>query len=253
VHEHEATHETLRLHTVVQTVLLGLFGSFLMYLKVANVLAYYVRPDYQMFTFVMGGVLLVAALINLAILFGQRHQLHVTISPAELSQVFLFVLILTLGVFLPRRSLSAQVAALRGTNQNLLSGSQLKNLTLNDNASPLLHTASTLNYNIADWIRLFSVNPEPDNYVDKKVNVEGFVQSNADGTFTVSRFVVTCCAVDATPIGLIVDRGLNDLKTDDWVHIDGKLEVKEINGQRQVVVEPSDVKKIPQPSEPYLY
>src|SRR5258708_25622035 len=106
MHEHD---ESLRLHTVVQTILLGVLGIFLMYLKVTNALAYYVRPDYQMFTFVMGGVLLVAALLNVVFLFGQRHQLRITISFAELSQVFLFVLILTLGIFLPRRSLSVQL------------------------------------------------------------------------------------------------------------------------------------------------
>lgn len=236
---------------MIESILLTIIGAFLIYLKLSDALKYYVRPDYQLFTLVMGVVLLISGIANF-VMWLQRPKVHTHNAVQKFATLLSIFLIFGLGFVVPRRPLSAEAAALRGTNQSLISGTQEKNLTLSQ-PSPLLQNVNSNDYNIADWIRLFSVDPEPDNYIGKPISVDGFVQTNVPNGFTISRFVVTCCAVDATPIGIIVDQNPGNLQSNDWVHVTGRLNVKMIDNKRQIVIDPQDVKKISQPSEPYLY
>ncbi len=230
-------------------------GIFLMYLKVSNALGYYVRPDYHLLTFGVGIFLVIVGVCSSfsSLLYFKNPKKSWRISIPKVCALIIIIFILFVGVVTPRRALSAQLASLRGTNQNLLVGTHTNSAASSDQGSPLLQANKSESYTIADWIRLFSVDPEPDNYIGKPVSVIGFVQVNPNQTFTVSRFVITCCAVDATPIGLVVDQKVSELHSDDWVHVTGKLKVATINDKRQAVIEPSEVQKISQPADPYLY
>jgi len=119
--------------------------------------------------------------------------------------------------------------------------------------SPLTGKSVSNNYTIADWVGLFQIDPEPESYSGKSVNVIGFVQPQKDGTFAVIRYVISCCIADATPIGIPVDKKLGDLKPDDWIQVKGIFVVKTIDGSRQVVIKPDSIEKVTQPVEPYLY
>jgi putative membrane protein len=85
------------------------------------------------------------------------------------------------------------------------------------------------------------------------ISTEGLVLKNKDtgtDTFVLIRFLIFCCAVDATPLGIPVtwDKSA-ELKQDTWVRVNGKLVVDQ-NGAKIVGEE---VTAVPQPSDPYLY
>ena len=68
--------------------------------------------------------------------------------------------------------------------------------------------------------------------------LSGFVYKDpklAKNQFVISRFVVTCCIVDATPIGIIVESpDAPNLKADTWVEVEGLLQKRIIGGADKI-------------------
>lgn len=111
---------------------------------------------------------------------------------------------------------------------------------------------------LVDWVRTLNVYPEPDSYTGQKVKVQGFVIHPADigkEYIFLARFVLTCCAADAYPIGLPVklEQGQERYAPDIWLEIEGKMVTENINGKRQLTIAADSLKKIPQPENPYSY
>lgn len=111
---------------------------------------------------------------------------------------------------------------------------------------------------LIDWIRILNVYPEPDAYTDDPVNVSGFVIHPSDWSenhMMVARFVLTCCAADAYPVGLPVQlKGDRDeFAPDSWVAIQGQMMTETLDGQRRLVIQPNEVTAIPEPNNPYEF
>ncbi|MEN9280134.1 MAG: TIGR03943 family protein, partial [Gloeomargarita sp. DG_1_4_bins_134] len=74
--------------------------------------------------------------------------------------------------------------------------------------------------------------------------------------FFIARFVVTCCAADAYPVGMPVDLPSGDAKqypADTWLEIRGKMGTGQVKGQRRLVLQAEQVTPIQPPANPYLY
>ncbi|MGB3513232.1 MAG: TIGR03943 family protein [Microcoleaceae cyanobacterium] len=113
---------------------------------------------------------------------------------------------------------------------------------------------------LIEWIRTLNVYPEPDAYNDQKVEVTGFViypPALSEQYFWISRFILTCCAADAYPVGLPVKlpegRSRSKYPQDSWFKIEGKMITDELNGQRKLTILPSEIEPIPKPKNPYDY
>ncbi|MGH1394140.1 MAG: TIGR03943 family putative permease subunit [Trichormus sp.] len=111
---------------------------------------------------------------------------------------------------------------------------------------------------LVDWVRTLSVYPEPDSYTGQKVKVQGFVIHPPDmgkEYIFIARFVLTCCAADAYPIGLPVklSKGQERYSPDTWLEIEGQMVTETINDKRQLTIAANSLKKIPQPENPYSY
>lgn len=112
---------------------------------------------------------------------------------------------------------------------------------------------------LVEWIRTLNVYPEPDAYTGQKANVQGFVlypPSLPAGYFWVTRFIITCCAADAYPVGLPVKIPENESRqfpADSWVEVTGKMITETFDGQRQLTIQGEEIKPIPQPKNPYDY
>ncbi len=111
---------------------------------------------------------------------------------------------------------------------------------------------------LIEWIRTLNVYPEPDAYEDDPVNVTGFAihPPNWDENhLMVARFVLTCCAADAYPVGLPVklagDR--SEYAPDSWITIQGEMTTETIDGQRRLVIQPESVTPVPEPDNPYEF
>lgn len=113
---------------------------------------------------------------------------------------------------------------------------------------------------LIEWIRTLNVYPEPDAYNGQKVEVTGFViypQTLSEQYFWISRFILTCCAADAYPVGLPVrlpeGRSRSKYPQDGWFKITGEMITDELNGQRKLTISPKEIESVPEPKNPYDY
>jgi uncharacterized repeat protein (TIGR03943 family) len=111
---------------------------------------------------------------------------------------------------------------------------------------------------LTEWVRTLNVYPEPDAYKGQKAKIEGFVihvKEQPDNFLMLSRFVITCCAADAYPIGIPVKLkgSRSEYKPDKWLRAEGEMATQTINGKRQLVVVAKTLSEIPKPDAPYEF
>ncbi|NEQ25020.1 MAG: TIGR03943 family protein [Microcoleus sp. SIO2G3] len=174
---------------------------------------------------------------------------HFTLLPPRLSSLLLLIVALV-GLGFTPRPFTSDVALNRGVTETLsMTRSQPQSFRA---------TVQPEARSIIDWIRTLSVYPEPDAYAGQKVDVKGFVihPPNLPADYLViSRFVITCCAADAYPVGLPVkiEGDRSRYAPDSWQQIRGSMMTETLNNQRQLVIQASAIESIPEPSNPYAY
>ncbi len=96
---------------------------------------------------------------------------------------------------LPPATLSARTAQQRSVDTPTLS-----NATGTQDVA-LLGSAGvdTSQYGVKDWAAVIRQTTDTSSLVGKPVRLTGFVVPGADGTFTLTRFVISCCAVTPSP------------------------------------------------------
>jgi uncharacterized repeat protein (TIGR03943 family) len=85
-----------------------------------------------------------------------------------------------------------------------------------------------------------------------RVTFEGFVTLDGapQGGFVLSRFIIACCIADAVTAQIpVVGASAVGMTQDQWVRVAGDLE---ISGD-QIALVATDIEKIPQPEQPYLW
>jgi uncharacterized repeat protein (TIGR03943 family) len=86
------------------------------------------------------------------------------------------------------------------------------------------------------------------------VDFVGFVARYPDtpaDEFMLTRYVITCCIVDATTVAVrVVNVPPGDFATNDWVEVKGTI--YPLGHQAIVEADPGGVTLVPQPAEPYL-
>ena len=90
-----------------------------------------------------------------------------------------------------------------------------------------------------DLMQLYlNIDDHPEQVYNQHWRLTGFVYKDprlAKNQFVISRFVITCCIVDATPIGIIVESPIApNLKADTWVEVDGLLQKRIIGGAGEI-------------------
>lgn len=175
-------------------------------------------------------------------------QGHVTLLPANISSALLLG-IAVFGMIYTPRAFASQTAIQRGISETL---------TLT-RAQPqrFVRAAAPEERTVIDWIRLVNVYPEPDAYTGEAVDIKGFVihpEGWPQDYIMVSRFVLTCCAADAYPIGLPVKvTSREPYPVDSWLEVQGEMMTQTFEGRRQLAIAPTQVKSIPEPKNPYEY
>ena len=114
---------------------------------------------------------------------------------------------------------------------------------------------------VLDWLVMFDQDSvgggDLSRFVGESARVRGFVYRDERfpaGTFMVSRFLLSCCAADAAPIGLAVRWPDADFLDDDaWVWVDGEFSVETFLDERMPVLVAGEVTSADQPPQPYLY
>ncbi|HEY9295673.1 MAG TPA: TIGR03943 family protein [Phormidium sp.] len=174
---------------------------------------------------------------------------HITLFPPGLSSLILLTAAI-LGFLISPRIFTSQIALQRGVTDTLLM----------TRAQPReFRTAKRAEERtLIDWVRTLNVYPEPDAYTGQKAKVEGFVihpPQLPDDYLLLSRFIITCCAADAYPVGLPVklSSSRTNFASDTWLNVEGEMTTETLSGKRQLVIKANSLTPIPEPKNPYDY
>lgn len=233
-------------------MLIGIAVIATIWLSFGNELVLYIHPRYIVFTIIMG----VIALALVVASFVVRTHPEDEERPSPLSMIALGVaaLIAVAMVAIPPATLTSATASQRDINSTTL-GAETQSVSEADAAS----VATFATFTVVDWASLLRQTSDLSFYAGKPVDVLGFITADPDdptNMFYVSRFVVTCCAVDAQPTGIPVflANWQDTYAVDDWIEATGQFSTNPSTSSKQsIALKPDSVTKVDRPSEPYLY
>ncbi len=237
-------------------VLIGVAVVATIWLAFGNQLVLYIHPRYIVFTMIMGVIALVLVVASLVVRTHAEAEEEPRRAAKVLSMIGLAVaaVIAAAMVVVPPATLTSATASQRDINSTTL-GSETQSVSAAAGAS----VATFATFTVADWSSLLRQTSDLSFYAGKPVDVVGFITPDKDdptNMFYVSRFVVTCCAVDAQPVGVPVflANWQDTYQTDDWVQLTGQFGTNPSTASSQsVALNPDAVAKVDQPSEPYLF
>ncbi len=112
-------------------------------------------------------------------------------------------------------------------------------------------------FTVKDWATLLHQGLGDDFFAGKPAAFSGFLVATDDPDVVyVARFLVTCCAVDAQPLGvpIYLPGWDEDYDVDDWVQVSGGFVPNpDAAGSEPIVLVPDEVTAIDQPAQPYVY
>lgn len=257
-----------RASSTVGLVLLAACIVSTLWLTITGQLGLYIHPRYFVFTGIMAVVGLVATVAGFALRPAEAadehdhdhapagspspasHGLRGRVSRVAVAAVVTVTVVAVL--VLPPRTLTTSTVTQRALNSS----------TVASDAAPdqeLLGTSDFSTLGVKDWSQLLAQTTDPTFFTSKSVDITGFVSADPDDpddVFYVTRFVVTCCAVDAQPVGVPVYQPgwKSTLQTDEWVEVKGPFASNPSAKSRQpLAVMPQGVTKVDQPADPYVY
>ncbi|WP_411698429.1 TIGR03943 family putative permease subunit [Conyzicola sp.] len=227
------------------------------WLALTNQLILYIHPRYVLFTVIMA----VVALVFVAASAFLREPHDHDAPPSRRQNVVsgaaaVLSLVIAAGIIVvPPATLSSATLEQRAINNGGLAGDQAQSV-----ASVASTTdAAFAKFTVLEWSSLLRQTSELSVFSGKPVDIVGFVSADPDdpeNMFFVSRFVITCCAVDAQPIGVPVyaPGWADDVAVDQWVRVTGGFDTNPSGvSQQAIAVVPDTVEVVEQPGEPYLY
>lgn len=173
---------------------------------------------------------------------------HISLFPPGWSSALLIVTAI-LGLITTPQVFASQSAIQRGVTESI-SLIRAQPQSFRSSSNPAQRT-------LIEWVRMLNVYPEPDAYTGQVAKVQGFAVHPTDlppQFLMISRFVITCCAADAYPVGLPVKLKENrsSYPVDNWFEVEGKMITETFMGKRQLTIEASSIKKIAKPENPYV-
>ena len=273
-HDHAHAHDDAEAtgpaaRTAMRRTLTGL-GSVLavalgtLWLGLSGHLDLYINPRYSVFTLVLAAVAVPASVAGLLVVARQGAHAHdgdPEPRPGTGGRLLHGVLggiaaLVTVGtvlamLVLPPTTLSARTAQQRSVDTTSLSAA-----TGAGGRVALLGSGSvdTSGYGVKDWAALIRQTTDTSSLVGRELSLTGFVVPRSDGSFTLTRFVISCCAVDAQPVGITVATDRTVPAEGAWVTVRGALAANpDPSADDRVVIRAASVKTVTQPSDPYEY
>jgi uncharacterized repeat protein (TIGR03943 family) len=239
---------------------IGLIGLLLLNYWVGGKLNLLIHPNYHLLTLAAGSFL-----VGLAGWQGwgvwrrqqsartQPEMAHMGLLPIGWSSGIL-IGVAIVGFLITPKAFASHTALQRGVDDSLAS------MTTQVKPQAFKGTTKPEERSLIEWIRTLQVYPEPDAYVGQAVKIQGFaVHSTQLPTqyFQLARFTITCCAADAYPVSLPIKLRQGDrqsYKVDQWFEVEGTIISETLTaGNRQVVVDATQIRPIDEPANPYSY
>jgi putative membrane protein len=229
-----------------------------------------IHPNYIPLAAIAGILLLFIAGLKIAQIDRQRGNKaasnpsdsieHITLFPVGWGSSLL-IITAVLGLIISPQVLTSQAALQRGISESLpLLREQTQLFRIDSNSEERT---------IVDWVRTLNAYPEPDAYTGQKAKFSGFVvhlNELPEKYIVLSRFIITCCAVDAYPVGipLKLPQNRSNYPADTWLQVEGTMTTENLpitsqnteekgENKRQLVLNTTTIVKIPTPKDPYDY
>lgn len=213
-------------------------------------LKWYIHPRYELFSLALATTGVLLALATLITLPKHNHKTsHKRYRPYGTMLIIISSVVMLL-VIQP-----AALTSLTVSQRVMNSGA---NATSDARESAILkERGSYTNFTIKDWSLLLSQSSDPKQYQNKPAKFSGFITASKDeNVFFVSRFVVTCCALDARPIGVPVysPGWRKTFAPDQWVETSGVFIANpNTNTTERTVLSPDYVRPIDKEKNQYVY
>jgi uncharacterized repeat protein (TIGR03943 family) len=228
------------------------WGILLLKYAIDGTLYILIHPSYYLLVTVTGGCLLLIGICQGWRLYrgkiGNPQELHSSLLPPGVTTMLLLGTAIA-GLIITPKLFTSQAAIQRGVSAEAVTVTRSQTQAFRATVKPESKT-------LVDWVRTINNYPEPDAYLGQKININGFAFYNSklpDNYLMLSRFVITCCAADAYPVALPVKfTGTRQTyPQDSWFQVKGKAIVETLSGNRQLVIEASEINPIPAPKNPY--
>lgn len=241
---------------------MGVTVAVVLWLWFSGNLSLYIHPRYNFFTVTMAIVAVVSLVIYVAMRSQRRvsdaddhddHEHATAPTWAERLSTVVGLAALAALVVLPPATLSTQTVDNRSINQSGLGDA---GAVFDQAASGQSETFAA--FTVREWAAILSQTSDPAFYAGKPVNVVGFISEDPEDSdqFFLTRFVVSCCSVDAQPVGVPVRMpGWQDsFAPEEWVAISGQFVLNPSStSPHAMVLSPAEVEPTEQPDEPYLF
>ncbi|MFW5703029.1 MAG: TIGR03943 family putative permease subunit [Candidatus Dojkabacteria bacterium] len=260
------------LSNAINFLLIFLFSVFVIWLGIRGELDFYVHPRYETFSLAFAGITFFVSLLGVShylysLFFRvdmydheyqqygleQAHHIHThtEVDHPNYLGYLLIVLPLLPAFLLPVAPLQSITAQQRELDLNNI------NQTATSIASIDIFSRNSVDFSFEEWLITIQQNPDLEQYVGDKIRLSGFIfRSEVSGVdeFLLARFQVTCCAVDARPVGIyvIAPDWEEEYQEDDWLEVSGEFATIEIVGRQEPAINPTEIKRISVPNDPYL-
>ena len=236
--------------------------SYIILIAVRGQLGFYIHPRYHLLAVVAtvaGSMLLI---IDIALqlrhnLAGkQRASAGVTTTerPEKPRRKISLLSIITAGILalaivLPPRPLSSSSAANRATSGPTSTTGRC------DKPEPLDGKPVSMNR----WRSAFDDCPNDSFFDGVTIDVTGFVARDPSGFydnhyFELSRFVISCCAVDSTPISILVKSpDAERYRNNQWLRLSGQIKRELSGGKAVYVLTNPTITPTTEPANPYEF
>lgn len=244
-------------------IAIAVLAAVSLWLGAEGRLGFYIHPRYNLFTIVMASIAIVLLVIAVATRRagdhdhdhahgeGRRGTRQRRLLRGEAVSLSFVAGVVAAVLVLPPATLSSATADNRSSNAVDALGTP-EGLD-GDGGLEIYETLT-----VRDWASLLSQNQNPSYYRGKPVNTVGIVTASEDSpdVFLLTRFVVTCCAVDAQPVSIPVymPGWRDEVAVDSWVRIEGGFQPTPsgVTGSPVVIV-PLTISDEEVPNEPYLF
>ena len=175
--------------------------------------------------------------LGAAMLLRQRHTRNRPLQPREAAGIAALLMPILLALAVPHAELGAAAAERRAIDPTAIA-----------RVAAARATTSQISY---AQIMADAIHPQPGTKPGVRVGLIGFAMQRpgtAPGLFQVTRFQLTCCIADATPLFVTVDPPGAVPPRDAWVSVTGPLARR----QGELIVQADSVQRIDEPARPYL-
>ncbi len=231
---------------VVATIWLTLTGRLMLY----------IHPRYMVFTMamaVLGGIIVTAAIVVTSRAPDEdEHDHDVRPGPRTRLLSWARVAILVISALALLVVPPATLSSSTRQNRELVTSGQ----ALDSADTQQLAGGNPASFTVKDWAALLSQGG-PEAVLGKDVDVSGYVlDQGEDDVFFVVRMIVSCCTVDAQPIGVPVYRPgwREEFEPSAWVAITGTfVENTDRASDQQTVIKVGSLSEIDEPDQPYVF